>query len=436
MKIKSAVYRLAITGCILILQMCFSIGLMGQTDSVKLNPTNYFIVVTGGELLEGVYPDSHTSFITRALLKLGLRCVGSMIVDDNRDDIISALSYATNKTSLIIVTGGLGPTANDITRDTLSEFTKIELRENPQLIEQIEKRFNLKKDNLKQNLIKQTFTPVKGGYLKSSYGTAAGLVFDMDKCQIIALPGPPSELQPMVNDELLPFLKRKYGIHPLNNSVTVKFIGIGQSQIDDTLRNKIKIDSDIIMTSIFDGSRVDFTFSLPGNNQQDTIRLQQIVQKLKEYFGDSIYSTNGESFEAVVASHLKGYKLRLADACGACFKIQTSEAFRELVDGCYAAPDFERLKNLIGIPVEDWNGLNSANDKTDYIAAHLSKTPKNILSICAGEPMKSNSGYTVWIAIKSADFNENFSLNLRDLSERNLSSITTQILDHLRRQFK
>ncbi len=436
MKRKSDLYRFAINGCILILQMFFSVGLMAQTDAVKINPTNYFIVVTGGELLEGVYPDSHTSFIARSLLKLGLRCVGSIIVDDNRNDIISALSYATNKTSLIIVTGGLGPTANDITRETLSEFTKIELRENQQLIEQIERRFNVKRENLKQNLIKQTLTPVKGGYLKSSSGTAAGIVFDMDRCQIIALPGPPSELQQMVNEELLPFLQNKYGIHPLNNSITVKFVGIGQSQIDDTLRNKIKIDSDIIMTSIFDGSRVDFTFSLPGNNQQDKIRLQQVAQKLKEHFGDAIYSTNGESFESVVASHLSGYKLRFADACGACYKIYTSDVFKELVDGCYAAPDFERLKLLIGIPVEDWNGLKSPKDKTDYIATHLSKNAKNILAISVGEPMKSNNGYTVWIAIKSADFNENFSLNLRDLSERNLSSITTQILDHLRRQSK
>mgnify|MGYP001403139160 CR=1 FL=1 len=436
MKRKSDLYRFAINGCILILQMFFSVGLMAQSDAVKINPTNYFIVVTGGELLEGVYPDSHTSFIARSLLKLGLRCVGSMIVDDNRNDIISALSYATNKTSLIIVTGGLGPTANDITRETLSEFTKIELRENQQLIEQIVRRFNVKRENLKQNLIKQTLIPVKGGYLKSSSGTAAGLVFDMDRCQIIALPGPPSELQQMVNEELLPFLQNKYGIHPLNNSITVKFVGIGQSQIDDTLRNKIKIDSDIIMTSIFEGSRVDFTFSLPGSTQQDITRLQQVVQKLKEYFGDAIYSTNGESFESVVASHLKGYKLRFADACGACYKIHISDGFRELVDGCYSAPDFERLKKIIGIPEEDWKGLNSVKDKANYIATYLSKNPKNSLAICAGEPIKSDSSYVIWIAIKTADYNESFSLNLRDLSERNLTFITTQILDHLRRHFK
>ena len=436
MKRNSCFNRFAIIGCIFILQMVLSIGLKAQTNGAKINPTNYFIVVTGGELLEGVYPDSHTCFIARALLKLGLRCVGSMIVDDNREDIISALSYATNKTSLIIVTGGLGPTANDITRETLSEFTKIELRENQQLIEQMMKRFNAKKENLKQNLVKQTLIPVKGGYLKSAFGTAAGLVFDMDYCQIIALPSPPSELQPMVNEELLPFLQKKYGIHPLNNSITVKFVGIGQSQIDDVLRNKIKIDSNIIMTSIFEGSRVDFTFSLPGNNQQDKTRLQELVKKLKEYFGDAIYSTNGESFESIVASYLKGYKLRIADACGASYKIYTSEAFKELVDGCYTAPDFEKLKTLIGISDKDWDGLNSARDKANYIATYLSKNEKNSLAICTGEPIKSDSGYVIWIAIKTADYNESFNLNLRDLSERNLGFITTQILDHLRRHFK
>src|SRR3954468_9207532 len=90
-------------------------------------PLNYYIVVTGGELLEGVYPDAHTPFLTRALRPLGCQCLGSVIVDDNRADIQNALRFATNQAPLVIVTGGLGPTPNDITRETLAEFTGIPL---------------------------------------------------------------------------------------------------------------------------------------------------------------------------------------------------------------------------------------------------------------------------------------------------------------------
>ena len=78
-------------------------------------PTRYVIVVTGAELLSGVYPDGHTYFITRTLRPLGLQCVGSMSVDDKQVDLKEALRYATDKTALVIVTGGLGPTDSDIT---------------------------------------------------------------------------------------------------------------------------------------------------------------------------------------------------------------------------------------------------------------------------------------------------------------------------------
>ncbi|MHC4328906.1 MAG: molybdopterin-binding protein, partial [Planctomycetota bacterium] len=78
-------------------------------------PTRYMIVVTGGELLSGVYPDGHTYFITQTLRPLGLQCVGSMSVDDKREDLKEALRYAAGKAPLVIVTGGLGPTPNDVT---------------------------------------------------------------------------------------------------------------------------------------------------------------------------------------------------------------------------------------------------------------------------------------------------------------------------------
>src|SRR5512146_2729821 len=97
-------------------------------------PVDYFVVVTGGELLEGVYPDAHTPFLTRTLRPLGCRCVGSLTVDDHREDIQRALRFATNHAPLVLITGGLGPTPNDITRETLSEFTGLPLRENPDVL--------------------------------------------------------------------------------------------------------------------------------------------------------------------------------------------------------------------------------------------------------------------------------------------------------------
>ncbi|MCL4193064.1 MAG: hypothetical protein KJZ87_15115, partial [Thermoguttaceae bacterium] len=116
------------------------------------NPIDYMIVVTGTELLTGVYPDGHTHFLTRTLHPLGLHCVGSMTVDDKPADIGEALRYATERVSLVIVTGGLGPTDNDVTREALARFTGIALEEHPDVLADMERRFRTPRDELRPNL--------------------------------------------------------------------------------------------------------------------------------------------------------------------------------------------------------------------------------------------------------------------------------------------
>ncbi len=148
------------------------------------------IIVTGGELLAGAYQDGHTYFLTRTLRPLGLSCVGSMCVDDNQADLTAALRFATSKAALLIVTGGLGPTANDITREVLSDFTGIPIKEHAQVLQELARRFGVSSAELRANLRRQTQVPTRGTYFKNPNGTAVGLVFETDSTVIIALPGP------------------------------------------------------------------------------------------------------------------------------------------------------------------------------------------------------------------------------------------------------
>ena len=120
---------------------------------------DYVIVVTGDELLAGAYADAHTPFIARTLGRLGLRCVGSMIVGDERPAIKEALRFATGKARLVIVTGGLGPTDNDVTREALAEFTGIAMAEQPDVLAEMERRFKVPREELRPGLRRQTRVP-------------------------------------------------------------------------------------------------------------------------------------------------------------------------------------------------------------------------------------------------------------------------------------
>jgi len=263
------------------------------------NPTRYAIIITGTELLKGLYADGHTLFLTRMLNPLGCQCVSSMSIGDTRQDLLDALEYAAQHAELVLVTGGLGPTDDDITRDVLSEYTGIPLKETPELVEYLKRRFH--RDTLKRNMRHLTLTPQSGIYMPNPNGTAAGLIFESSPTVIAAMPGPPSELQPMVQNHLLPYLEKRFGIHRIGASVTMRFVGIGESSIDQVMEDHITLPENLILSSLFEQGRVDLTLGLPGDSDEDRAILEQIrempnfnpqpgksekgfFEKMKDYF--------------------------------------------------------------------------------------------------------------------------------------------------------
>ncbi len=245
----------------------------------------YTIIVTGAELLTGVYADGHTQFITRSLLPMGLHCVGSISVDDKSKEIERALHYAAKQSQLIIVTGGLGPTDNDITREVLSEFTGVALRENPEVLAHMERRFRTPADQLPSNLRRQARVPVQGTYLGNTAGTAVGLVFEWNNKVVVALPGPPRELRPMVEQPLKSYLANRYGVRDNGCAVTLRFVGLGQSRIDQTLEDHVNLPEKLTLATQFADGRVDFTFSLPDDSARESCTTGETEQRPADTLG-------------------------------------------------------------------------------------------------------------------------------------------------------
>lgn len=324
------------------------------------NQVPYSIIVTGSELLTGVYADGHTIFVTKTLRPLGLRCVGSVSVDDQEEDIRQALQFTLPRSRLVIVTGGLGPTESDITRDVLSRFTGIALQENPDVLRRMEQRFHTPKAQLRSNLRRQTRVPVKGTYLANDSGTAVGLVFEWEDKVIVALPGPPRELQPMVTKYLTAYLVDKFGVHKPGCSMTIRFVGLGQSQIDETLKQQIHLPSDIMQTSQFTAGRVDFTFSLPGNTPEEKRRLDDLRRDLDKYLGDHIYAHDEKTtLEETVIQRLadRNESVVLAElgsggAMAAGFA--ESPGGHHVLAGALVGSEPDQLGRMLEIPTDQW----------------------------------------------------------------------------------
>ncbi len=407
-------------------------------------PVRYMIVVTGSELLAGAYPDGHTFFLTRTLRPLGLQCVGSMFVDDERPEIIEALRFATGRANLVMVTGGLGPTDNDVTREALRDFTGIALREQPEALAQMARRFNVPPDELRPNLRRQTQTPTQGTWLRNANGTAIGLVFEMKDKVIVALPGPPRELQPMVRDELVPYLARRFGVHTSGCSLTLRFVGLGQSQIDQSLKDHVPLPPDVTTSSQFEGGRVDFTFSLPHDTPQDRARLQDLKEQITKYLGDSIYATDETtSLEEHVLKLLeaRGETLALAEAgSGGALAAALSNAdpARRVVAGAYVAPTEEKLRRLLGLEnvPSDSRSVEQLAEATAKAAAGRGES-SFARTITVGEVQRNESGATVEVAFQAPDGHvESRSVRLQGTGESARSRLVTELLDQLRRTLR
>lgn len=406
-------------------------------------PTSYMIVVTGGELLSGAYPDGHTYFLTRTLQPLGLHCVGSMCVDDKQADIKEALRFATGKAAFVIVTGGLGPTDNDITREALSDFTGIPLKEHPDVLQEMARRFHVSPARLRTNLRRQTRVPMQGTYFKNPNGTAVGLVFEPAEAVIVALPGPPRELQAMVRDELVPYLSRQFGTREPGCSLRLRFVGLGQSQIDQTLGEHMALAPDITVSSQFQGGRVDFTFSLPEDTPRNRTRLQELKQKIMKHLGEYVYADDETSLEEHVVKLLEasGATLALAEAGSGgnlTAALSGADCAHRVLAGAYVAPTEEKLRRLLRVRDEHWADGTSRSQRVERLALAAADATASQWSIAVGEAWRDESGAGyVMVAFKLPSGRlESRQIRLRGDDELARLRLSTQLQDQLRRRLR
>jgi nicotinamide-nucleotide amidase len=397
------------------------------------------LVVTGGEVLDGTISDAHTPFITRTLRPTGLRCVRTIVVGDTAEDLQSALEEATQHAQLVLTTGGLGPTANDRTREALSDFTGIGVREHPAALATLARRFGQAPEQLRENLRRQVLVPIEGGFLPNDHGTAVGLIFETAEAVLIALPGPPRELQPMVTDHLVPWVRSRLGLPERGTSVTLRFVGLGQSSIDATLRQQVPLPIGTVTSSRFDGSRVDFTFALPEDTPLARAQLVRLREQLSGHLGRYLYSTNQHvSLEQVAWARLSmdGPSLVLVEAQGP--HLASAFGSAELPESAQitsiASRSERELGTVLGLRDAGWEGL-SPSQRVETLGKAGRRLTSAAWVLVVGEPVRTAEGRgVVWVALGHPnDQWEVWSLAVRKAPATGWSSVVNSVLDRLRR---
>ncbi len=273
------------------------------------------IITIGDEILIGQIVDTNSAWLAQQLNDIGVDVRQITSISDSRRHIIAALDTAKKKADLIIITGGLGPTADDITKPTLAEYFGTKLVRNQELFEHVKFLIERHGFEMTENNAKQADIPANCTPLSNENGTAAGMWFEQDGKIFISMPGVPFEMKNITEKQVLPKLKTQFSLPSIVHR-TIQTFGVAES----ILANKINswesaLPSSIKLAYLPSPERVRLRLSYRGTNQNDTEKtLDKLTQGLKVLLGDTIFGMGNIFLENAIADLLKGSGKTVATA--------------------------------------------------------------------------------------------------------------------------
>ena len=276
------------------------------------------LISVGTELLLGNIVNTNTQFLAEKCALLGLSMYHQVTVGDNRERLTQVIRTALDRSDIVILTGGLGPTEDDLTKEVCAEVMGFSLAEDPHTRQMIESYFknNIYKE-IPDNNWKQAIVPQGAIVLDNHNGTAPGLILEKDNKTAILLPGPPNELIPLFNEQVYPYLEK---LRPeVIRSQMVKVCGIGESQVEDKLLDLIDSQTNPTIATYAKTGEVHLriTASAATTEEADSM-IKPVVKEIKKRLGDAVYSTKeNESLEMAVVRLLKknGLTVTTAESC-------------------------------------------------------------------------------------------------------------------------
>ena len=275
------------------------------------------IIAVGSEMLTPDRTDTNSLFLTGELNKLGIEVVRKTIVGDNRDLLAEAFRGALNRVPLIIASGGLGPTEDDLTRETVAELLGRKLRRDDAILRYIEGRFRQLGREMPAVNVRQAMVPEGAEVLENPRGSAPGLWIE-DAGRILALlPGPPRELKPMFGEQVLPRLERRSsGIRMFQRELRVA--GMGESSVEQRIKPIYTRYADVNTTILAAPGEIQIQLRIwTKDAAQAQKTLEEIVKGLEIALTDRIFSQDGSSMEEVVARMLtlNNATISVAESC-------------------------------------------------------------------------------------------------------------------------
>ncbi|WP_300382411.1 competence/damage-inducible protein A [Clostridium sp.] len=272
------------------------------------------IIAIGTEILLGDILNTNAQFLSKELASLGIDVYNQTVIGDNEERILEAFKRAFEKCDLIITTGGLGPTQDDLTKEIGARFFNKDLKLDNDSLEWIKSYLNIKEGEALESNRKQAYMPVDSIILKNPNGTAPGAILSENDKILIVMPGPPNEVIPMFEDYVKEYLLEKTG--STIRSKTLRLFGIGESIMATKIDSLIKNSTNPTVAPYAKDSDVILRLTAKGKDEEECVNLiNPIIEEIKETLGNYIYAEEEkDSMQSVVAKLLCDKKLTISTA--------------------------------------------------------------------------------------------------------------------------
>ncbi|MCM8783283.1 MAG: competence/damage-inducible protein A [Candidatus Omnitrophica bacterium] len=276
------------------------------------------IISIGTELLLGQLINTNAAYLAEKLAQLGIDVYYQSTVGDNPKRLSFLLKQAFRRSEIIITTGGLGPTVDDITVATIAKTFKCKLIFNEEILSRIEAHFKKRGLKTPPSNKRQAYVPENSHILENSIGTAPGFILDKDKKFIVALPGPPLELKPMFEKKIIPFLKDKTKTKEIIFSKTLKLTGLCESEIAESIKDLLESKPPLTVGIYAHPAEIDLKITAKAKNKKEALRkIAKIEKIIKSRLPNYVFGKDKETLEEVVGKFLAKNKktLAVAESC-------------------------------------------------------------------------------------------------------------------------
>jgi len=275
------------------------------------------IISIGSEILRGEITDTNSNFIAKKLVELGIDLEHISIDSDNPESLLSTLKLAFQRSDLIITTGGLGPTEDDVTYQTISRAFNLKLTKYPEAEENLKRFFKKINNNepISPSNLKQVYLPEGAKIIINQYGTAPAMILEKESKIICSFPGVPHEMERLIEENLIPYLKEKYPPSMVKKSKTLKITGLGESSVNELIREYMNKQTNFSFGIYAKPEDIQVQITTQAYTKKEVEKLlQSSVNQLTKILGNYIYGAGKQSLEEVVGNLLKTKKLKIAVA--------------------------------------------------------------------------------------------------------------------------